>query len=84
MPSKKTDAFDFEQALAKLSQLVEKMEHGNLPLEQALQHFEQGVGLVKECQHALQAAERRVQILSEAGQGALTNFQADNNDPPTS
>lgn len=80
MPSKKTEAFDFEQALAKLAQLVDKMEQGNLSLEQSLQHFEQGVGLMKDCQQALQAAERRVQILTDAGQATLSPFQDDTHD----
>lgn len=81
MPSKKTDSFNFEQALSNLAQLVDKMEQGNLPLEQSLQYFEQGVGLMKDCQQALQAAERRVQILTDAGQATLSPFQDASHDP---
>ncbi len=44
---------DFEQALAALEALVEKMEDGNLSLEESLSAFEQGVKLTQECQRAL-------------------------------
>jgi exodeoxyribonuclease VII small subunit len=54
---------EFEQALAELEQLVEKLEHGDLPLEQALRSFERGVELTRRCQSALKAAQQRVEIL---------------------
>lgn len=70
--------FDFEKALKELEQLVEKMEEGNLSLEQSLQHFERGVALTRACQQALQNAEQKVQILlSDEGQQALAAFSAD-------
>ena len=59
---------DFEQSLEKLTQLVEKMESGKLPLEESLQLFEQGVGLIRHCQEALSQAEQRVQILNSQQQ----------------
>ncbi len=55
---------DFEQSLRQLTQLVEKMESGKLPLEESLHLFEQGVGLIRQCQESLNAAEQRVQILN--------------------
>ncbi len=61
--SRKTKAVDFEQALRELEALVEKLEHGDLPLEAALRHFERGVALTRECQTALKAAEARVEML---------------------
>lgn len=73
--------FDFEKALKELEQLVEKMEEGNLSLEQSLQHFERGVALTRACQQALQNAEQKVQILlSDEGQQALAAFSADASD----
>ena len=54
---------DFEKSLNDLEQLVEKLEKGDLPLEDALQTFERGVALTRECQTALQAAQARVEIL---------------------
>ncbi len=65
MANKKTDSTvpDFEGALKKLGSIVEKMEGGELTLEQALKQFEQGVTLARQCQQALREAEQRVQEL---------------------
>ena len=54
---------DFEAALAELEALVEKMEQGDLSLDQSLKQFERGVQLTRSCQQALQEAEQKVQIL---------------------
>ena len=54
---------DFERALAELEATVDKLEHGELSLEDALQHFERGVALARECQSALKQAEQKVEIL---------------------
>lgn len=54
---------EFEQALDELERLVEKLEHGDLPLEEALRNFERGVELTRRCQSALKAAQQRVEIL---------------------
>lgn len=61
--AKKTNIADLESSLSKISQLIEKMERGELTLEQALNHFEQGINLIKNCQTILQEAEQKVQIL---------------------
>jgi len=54
---------DFERALAELETTVEKLEHGELSLEDALKHFERGVALARECQVALKQAEQKVEVL---------------------
>ena len=59
MPSKKAPSF--EQSLEALSNTVKQMESGDLSLEQSLKSFEQGIGLVRECQNALDQAELKVQ-----------------------
>jgi exodeoxyribonuclease VII small subunit len=61
----KTQQLNFEQALAELHGLVEKMEQGGLPLQDSLQYFEQGVSLIRHCQQELAAAEQKVKILTE-------------------
>jgi exodeoxyribonuclease VII small subunit len=63
MTRKKTQSFDFEQALEQLEDLVTSMEEGDLSLEESLKAFEQGVKLTRECQTALKAAEQKVQVL---------------------
>ena len=59
------EPINFEQALAELEQLVERMEQGDLPLEDALKQFERGVELTRHCQQALQDAEQKVEQLLE-------------------
>lgn len=58
----------FEQSLDELEQLVEKMEHGQLSLEESLTAYERGVGLYRSCQTALEQAELRVRLLSDPEQ----------------
>jgi exodeoxyribonuclease VII small subunit len=61
---------DFEQSLEALEALVEQLEGGDLPLEKALEAFERGVRLTRECQQALREAEQKVAILSGNGDDA--------------
>jgi len=56
---------DFEASLKELEALVERMEQGELSLEQSLKDFERGVALTRTCQQALQEAEQKVQILMQ-------------------
>ncbi|MGE0081769.1 MAG: exodeoxyribonuclease VII small subunit [Thiohalomonadaceae bacterium] len=64
--SRKTDnAFDLEQSMAELEAIVERMEHGELSLEQALADFERGVQLSRSCHQALGEAEQKVRLLLE-------------------
>ena len=63
MTTKKTKTPDFEQALADLEETVERLERGDLPLEEALKQFERGIGLARSCQVALTQAEQKVEIL---------------------
>jgi len=60
---------DFETALQELETLVEKMEQGELSLEDSLSHFERGVKLSRICQQALKAAEQKVEILMQKNAG---------------
>ena len=57
----------FEAALAQLESLVSRLESGDLPLDEALRTFEQGVRLTRECQSALASAQQKVQQLLQRG-----------------
>ena len=57
--------FDFNKGLAELEMIINKMESGNLSLEDSLKYFEKGVKLHRKCHSALADAEQRVNILSE-------------------
>jgi exodeoxyribonuclease VII small subunit len=60
---------DFERALSDLEAIVERLEQGDLPLEESLKQFERGVELTRQCQVALKQAEQKVEILlRKAGQ----------------
>jgi exodeoxyribonuclease VII small subunit len=54
---------DLEESLAEITQLIDKMEHGEQTLEQSLTHFERGITLVKHCQQVLEKADQKVQLL---------------------
>ena len=58
---------DFEHSLAELEGLVERLERGDLPLDEALKAFERGVALTRRCQASLQAAQQKVEILLKKG-----------------
>ena len=62
--AKKPELPDLEASLAELATLIEKMEHGNLSLEQSLGQFERGIALIRHSQKILQEAEQKVQILT--------------------
>ena len=67
---------DFEQALAELEGLVERLERGDLPLDEALKAFERGVALTRHCQTSLQAAQQKVEILLKRnGQAQVESFE---------
>ncbi len=55
----------FEEALAELEEIVERLESGDLTLDESLKTFEQGVALTRQTQKALEAAEQKVQVLGE-------------------
>jgi len=63
-----TAAKDFESTLKRLEALVESMERENLPLEKALQHYEEGVKLSLECQKKLTEAEQIIERVQNAYQ----------------
>ncbi|HEX8286340.1 MAG TPA: exodeoxyribonuclease VII small subunit [Pyrinomonadaceae bacterium] len=65
-----TAATNFEGQLASLERIVRELERGDLPLEQSLELFEQGVKLSRECQERLNEAERRIEVLLRGGDGA--------------
>ena len=66
--AKKSEKLNFETAVADLEGIIVRMEKGDLSLEDALQSFEEGVRLSRECQQLLSAAEKRVTLLTEDGE----------------
>lgn len=69
MTEDKPGLAQLEESIKSLEALVEKLEEGELPLEEALAEFERGVRLTRQCQSALTEAEQRIEILlSEDGE----------------
>jgi exodeoxyribonuclease VII small subunit len=61
----------FEAALARLEELVKELEQGDLPLEQSLKLFEEGIKLSRICNRRLEDAERRVELLLKDAAGKI-------------
>jgi exodeoxyribonuclease VII small subunit len=75
---KEDPKLDFETAMRDLEELVERLEQGDLPLEESLAAFERGVMLTRNCQTALKEAEQKVEILlKKAGEPSVEDFRAD-------
>ncbi|MCP3999578.1 MAG: exodeoxyribonuclease VII small subunit [Gammaproteobacteria bacterium] len=72
MTTSRKRAPDLEKSLTALETIVQQLEDGDIPLEEALKQFEKGVKLSRDCQTALRAAEQRVKILLD---GDLKNLE---------
>ena len=59
----------FEKALERLEKIVQDLEGGNLPLEEALKKYEEGVKLSRACAQKLEQAESKVEVLTRALNG---------------
>lgn len=72
----------FEEALQKLEAIVAQMEEGDLPLEETLKAFEEGVRLARFCASKLDEAERKVEklMLDQAGKLQTTSFSEEEDD----
>lgn len=74
IPVKKIDASkkpDFEKSLARLEEVVRRLESPQLSLDDAMKLFEEGVELSRECQKQLEEAEGRVEILLKKADGKI-------------
>jgi len=73
-PSKKPEPArkpDFERSLARLEEVVRRLENANLSLDEAMKLFEEGVELSRDCQKQLEQAEGRVEVLLKKADGKL-------------
>ncbi len=61
----------FEDALNKLEKIVSKLEDGDIPLEESLKLFEEGIRLSRLCNQKLEEAEKRVEVLMKSRDGTL-------------
>ncbi len=68
-PKKGTRQPGFEEALARLEKIVKSLEDGDLPLEESLRLFEEGVSLTRLCAARLEEAQKRIDVLTRTDQG---------------
>ncbi|HEY5054832.1 MAG TPA: exodeoxyribonuclease VII small subunit [Acidobacteriaceae bacterium] len=70
----------FEERLTQLESVVEKLERGELPLEESVRLFEEGVKLSDACKQELEKAEGKVQVLVEGRNGRMRAAEMDLDD----
>ena len=62
----------FEASLNELERIVKQLEDGDMPLEESLKLFEEGVRLSRECRERLTSAERRIEVLMKEADGTIS------------
>ena len=77
-----SDPSKFNAKLEKLSSIIEQLEQNNLPIEDSLKLFEEGVQLTQQAQKTIAKADQRVQMLLNSNDDPLTedNLKADENE----
>ena len=78
MPGKKKETGSFEESLRRLEKIVNTLEQGDVPLEEALKMYEEGITLSRSCSDKLTQAELRLKRLGKDMEGNLKLFEAEN------
>jgi len=74
--AKKDKKESFEGALARLEEIAERLERGEMPLEEALKNYEEGVKIYRHCARLLKEVERKIEILTKGEDGQLQAKEA--------
>ncbi|MEY3394616.1 MAG: exodeoxyribonuclease small subunit [Verrucomicrobiota bacterium] len=74
MPARKksvddTESMNFEEAVARISEIVESMESDQLPLEDLVSQYEKGSALLKHCESVLSSARKKIELITLANRG---------------
>jgi exodeoxyribonuclease VII small subunit len=77
MTAKRTQSGSFEDALRRLEEIVNKLEEGEVPLDRAMDLYEEGVKLSKACTDRLKSAELRLKKLSKSAEGSFDLTEMD-------
>lgn len=81
MAEKKTkndvSKLNFEDSIKRLKQIVEQIEQGEIPLQDSLEQYEQGMALIKHCRGILQQAEKRIEKISKVDQDEPESAEAE-------
>jgi exodeoxyribonuclease VII small subunit len=65
---------NFEQTLARLEEIVKKMESGNISLDESIEIYQEGITLSKQCSSMLEEAEGKVMAIVNKEQGIIEEF----------
>jgi len=66
---KKAKKETFEDALERLEEIAEKLERGDMPLDESLKSYEEGVRAYRHCSELLKEVEKKIEILTREGEG---------------
>ncbi len=80
MSEQEKDQLSFEEAMQKLEEIVGRLENGDVPLETAIELFQEGMTLSRLCGSKLEQVESRIQMLVDNGQGLQKKPFAQAND----
>lgn len=72
MSTKETPKLSFEQALERLEEIVARIEGGQVPLEESIEKYAEGMTLLKTCRTILDSAEKKIQLLAKGEGDGLT------------
>ena len=71
----------FEKSIQQLEEIVQELESGDLPLEKAMQRFEEGIRLSKQCSKMLDETEKKISVLVHERDGSITEKPFSDNEP---
>jgi exodeoxyribonuclease VII small subunit len=69
------EKMNFEQAIRELTEIVGKIEQGQIPLQESIEQYEKGMTLIKHCREILQKAEKRIEKISDSGNKKMQDSQ---------
>ena len=72
-----TGKLSFEEAIKSLTEIVSKIEQGEIPLAESLEQYEKGMSLIKHCRGILEKAEKRIEKIGSGGDDKETGDDAD-------
>ena len=75
------DKLGFEEAIKELTNIVGKIEQGQIPLQDSLEQYEKGMALIKQCRTILQKAEERIEKISKEQDQDSKEGRPDEKDP---
>jgi len=79
--AKKEKKESFEEALQRLEEIAERLERGDLPLDESLKKYEEGVALYRYCSALLKEVEHKIEILTKIEDGTLAATDAPELEP---